>query len=79
MSDGPIAHWWKSHAPVRVSTPDNKRVCASGPVNGRGYCGRSKAPIVQVPQDAAKVTCADCLAAARADAAEASPGVVGPG
>lgn len=68
MSNGPIAQWWKSHAPVRVSTPDSKRVCASGPAPGRGYCGRSSAPIVQVPKDAAKVTCADCLAAARADA-----------
>lgn len=70
MSNGPIAHWWKSHAPVRVSTPDAHRVCAIGPEKGRGYCGRrSTKTIVDTrdPAEAARVTCTDCIAAARAD------------
>lgn len=62
MSEGPISQWWKSHTPERVSIAEKDRVCARS--QGRGYCGRRKAP----KADAwSKVTCPDCRAAYRAD------------
>lgn len=71
MSNGPIAAWWKSHLPPKVSTPDAHRVCAASAEPKRGLCGRRSAPIVDVTKkgEGRKVTCSDCVAAARADAA----------
>jgi len=53
-----------------VSTTAKDRVCAAGTglnaTLGHGYCGRGSAPTVD---DWSDVTCADCHAARRADAA----------
>lgn len=68
MSEGPIAKEraaWK--API-VSTSDSGRVCMRA--KGRGYCGRTSSKTLAVAW--AKVTCADCRAAARADGKEIS-------
>lgn len=64
MSEGPIKREREAWKPVPASTPDARRVCFKSLLERRGYCGR-------VPQvsfdDWGKVTCADCLAARRAD------------
>lgn len=70
MSAGPIAQERASHKPPKVSSTAKERVCAAGTglnaTTGRGYCGRTSAPRVD---SWAKVTCADCYAARRADEA----------
>lgn len=63
MSDGPIKRERDAHRPVKVSTPDARRVCAK--TEARGYCGRSKN--VKLADRWADVTCTDCRAAYRAD------------
>lgn len=64
MPDGsPIDQWWKSHRPAPVSTPTKDRVCARSDT-GRAYCGRRSGALVD---DWPSTTCADCLAAGRAD------------
>lgn len=63
MSEGPIKQWRESHKPARVSTPDAHRVCAQM-TKDRGYCGRK---LKAAATDWSGVTCADCLAARRAD------------
>lgn len=64
MSEGPIAQWWKSHEPERVSTPNSERVCFFHPTAGSAYCGRKK---VRVTVTRSEVKCADCRAALHAD------------
>ena len=62
MSEGPIKKWRESYAPPRVSTRPSQVAHAPGSEPGRAYCGRRN---VAITGDA---TCADCLAAIRADA-----------
>lgn len=66
MSAGPIAAERAGHAVARVSTMEKERVCKKSLLASKAYCGRK----VKVAVDSwAKVTCADCHAARRADAA----------
>lgn len=62
MSEGPIKRERDAWKPVEASTPDVQRVCMG--VKGRGYCGRRSGRLVG---DWAAVSCADCIAARRAD------------
>lgn len=62
MSEGPIRAWRDSWKPPKVSTADNKRKCRSW--HGKGYCGRSAAPLAETWEE---TNCADCEAAYRAD------------
>jgi len=63
MSEGPIKRARVALAPPVVSTVAKDRVCAPNPDTGRGYCGRKN----KRTDTWARVTCADCHAAARAD------------
>lgn len=63
MSEGPIKQWRDAHTAGRVSTPDAHRVCAPDIDKGRAYCGRKNSRT----DVWARVTCADCQAARRAD------------
>lgn len=69
MSEGPISQWWKSHEPAKVSTSNSSRVCFKKIHQPRAYCGRRPAIAFD---DHSKVTCADCVAAMRADGIHAS-------
>lgn len=64
MSEGPIKAWRDSWKPPAVSTRDSERACYMKLGQVRAYCGRK--PKVAF-DDVARVTCADCLAAIRAD------------
>jgi hypothetical protein len=64
MSEGPIKEEREAWRPPVVSTSSSSRVCARA-TGGRALCGRRKVSMVSRISDA---TCADCLAAARADA-----------
>ncbi len=66
MSNGPIQRERDAWKPLEVSTSDRARVCFD--VKGRGYCGRSSSK--ERMSVWSKVSCADCLAAARADEVE---------
>jgi hypothetical protein len=63
MSAGPIRAEREAHRVPRVSTTNANRVCRATP-GGHAYCGRHSAPLVSSWDE---VTCADCLAARRAD------------
>lgn len=64
MSEGPIKAWRDAWKPPVVSTTDAARVCYKKLGPARASCGRK--PKVSY-EDVTKVTCADCLAALRAD------------
>lgn len=68
MSEGPIHQWWKSHTPAKVSTANADRVCALRLLTA-SYCGRKSRGASALTSDWESVTCADCHAALRADAA----------
>lgn len=68
MSAGPIAAERASHRVPRASTPNVSRVCLAGPAGPAGrprYCGRLQSR--SIVSALAEVSCADCLAAVRAD------------
>lgn len=65
MSAGPIKQGRDGHVVEFASTPDTHRVCAYGPIKGRGYCGRKADSKTTSDWDA--VVCHDCRAARRAD------------
>lgn len=70
MSEGPISQWWKSHEPAKVSTPRSRATCYQKPGMSIAYCGRRLYASTTSP---AGVTCADWVAAMRADGIQASP------
>ena len=64
MSEGPIKREREAYKPPIVSTTNAARVCIRAMGTGRALCGRRSAPLTD---EWAKTTCADCVAAARAD------------
>ncbi|GAA4762450.1 hypothetical protein GCM10023351_01090 [Microbacterium gilvum] len=69
MSAGPISQERAAHKPPTVSTTDAARVCGPTQDPSRGYCGR-KATGAKRATGWNEVTCADCMAARRADEEE---------
>ena len=64
MSEGPIKAERDAWKPPRVSTTNRERVCLQHLGASLAYCGRR---LYASTTNLAGVTCADCLAAWRAD------------
>lgn len=66
MSEGPIKQWRDGFKVPPVSTPNSRRICGARTLTST-YCGRIyKRGRMTTNWD--DVTCADCIAARRADA-----------
>lgn len=76
MSAGPIQSERDAWAPLKVSTPDSRRVCFQKSVKAqRGYCGRTSAKARAT--NWVEVVCWDCVAAAIADGVRLPKGITG--
>lgn len=70
MSEGPIKQERAARKTIPASTAATTSVHASGRDRGRGYCGTKQG---ERSRKALAVTCANCVAAMRADGIDTKP------